>query len=432
LHVLMIGDGLALTSGFAQVNRQVAQALVAAGHKVAQVACLDTAPTCSDRPYAEASVKPYFPDSNDALGSKAAEVALFKEQPDVVFLMADPGTAYGWVQHLAPFLSAESLLGNIPLYAYVPIEGSPIAGPFAALFRRVAGAAVATQWAQQALAAEYRLDVPYVYHGVDRKVFKPLTPRERERVRADLGWQDKFVVTYVARNGARKSHDRLLRAMAYIQSGGDTYADIHLYLHCKSFDNHNLQGWDLRRMVTDLNLDPARVQFAEDMNTAVRGIPAPDLVGRYGASDLYVSVSQVEGFGLPLVEAMACGLPVVIPADGGNQEEVVGQAAAARIVPHDINVAMTGAVHHLVHPEHVAQVIVNLRDAWRADPARREALVNKGLAQAQQFSWSVMNAHIVGELERLAGDHKERVKAYRERTQAKPVTVLVGEEALVG
>jgi len=92
-----------------------------------------------------------------------------------------------------------------------------------------------------------------------------------------------------------------------------------------------------------------------------------NLPGLYANADLFVLPSLDEGFGLPALEAMACGTPVVA-SNGGALPEVVGNA---------------GLIFDLSQPD-------TLTDALRVclrDEALRASLVEKGLARAKKYSW---------------------------------------------
>jgi glycosyltransferase involved in cell wall biosynthesis len=98
------------------------------------------------------------------------------------------------------------------------------------------------------------------------------------------------------------------------------------------------------------------------------GWPAPDdLVWLYSACRLYLNPSLYEGFGLPVLEALACGAPAVV-ADTSSLPEVAGEAAML-VPPRDV-AAWAGAVESL----------------WEDDGARGD-LARRGPAQAARFSW---------------------------------------------
>jgi glycosyltransferase involved in cell wall biosynthesis len=96
-------------------------------------------------------------------------------------------------------------------------------------------------------------------------------------------------------------------------------------------------------------------------------VAAKDLPYLYGASSLFVYPSLYEGFGLPPLEAMACGTPVVT-ADNSALPEVVGDAALS------------------VNAEDVKALAEAIERAWN-DPALRESLRSGGIARAGLFSW---------------------------------------------
>lgn len=96
-------------------------------------------------------------------------------------------------------------------------------------------------------------------------------------------------------------------------------------------------------------------------------IPIEHLPYLYNAADLFVYPSFYEGFGLPLLEAMSCGVPV-ITSDVTSIPEVV-KDAAVKINPHDID-DMSNAIYEVYK-----------------DPDLRKNLIKKGLLRAMDFSW---------------------------------------------
>ena len=93
-------------------------------------------------------------------------------------------------------------------------------------------------------------------------------------------------------------------------------------------------------------------------------VAADDLPVFYKAADMLVLPSRYEGFGIPLLEAMACGTPVAA-ADNSSLPEVVGKAGEL-FDPND--------------SARLATVILEVRD-------NRKALVERGLQRVRDFSW---------------------------------------------
>jgi glycosyltransferase involved in cell wall biosynthesis len=96
-------------------------------------------------------------------------------------------------------------------------------------------------------------------------------------------------------------------------------------------------------------------------------VPDEDLPVLYSGSSLFVLPSLYEGFGLPLAEAMACGVPV-IASNTSSIPEVVGDAGL--LVPP-------------TEPGAFAEAILRVR----SDEGLRRAMIEKGLKQAAGFRW---------------------------------------------
>jgi glycosyltransferase involved in cell wall biosynthesis len=99
----------------------------------------------------------------------------------------------------------------------------------------------------------------------------------------------------------------------------------------------------------------------------LRPVPENELPLLYNAADVFVFPSLYEGFGLPPLEAMACGTPVVC-SNATSLPEVVGDAAV-QVDPHDV-LELASAIWMVL-----------------SEKAIREELVVKGLARAQQCTW---------------------------------------------
>jgi len=115
----------------------------------------------------------------------------------------------------------------------------------------------------------------------------------------------------------------------------------------------------------ELRVVGARGWGGVDVAGWVGEVPDPELAALYRGAKTVVYPSLYEGFGLPVLEAMACGTPVVT-SRGTAMEEVAGDAAV------------------LVDPRDIASIADGIRDAIE----RRDELSPAGLARASRFTWS--------------------------------------------
>jgi glycosyltransferase involved in cell wall biosynthesis len=118
----------------------------------------------------------------------------------------------------------------------------------------------------------------------------------------------------------------------------------------------------------------------------VGGVPLDETVPFYQAADLFVYPSFNETFGLPILEAMACGCPVVT-SDTSAMPETAG-GAAALCDPGD--------------PASIAKAMIDAADPWR------DRLREQGLRRAAQFTWGATAASTLDVYREAAQRRKQR------------------------
>ena len=166
-------------------------------------------------------------------------------------------------------------------------------------------------------------DIHFLHHGVDTTVFAPVTDEEKADMRSKLGLPWDTVFLSVGRNGNRKQIPRLLQAFKGMLGRVPNPASIGLILHTGDpTDSHRLGGWDLPAMVEDMGLQ-ANITFSDTSASPVMGLDKRQMARLYQISDFHVSATGGEGFGIPSLEAMACGLPIILP-DNSTGPELIG------------------------------------------------------------------------------------------------------------
>src|SRR5437870_3604150 len=126
---------------------------------------------------------------------------------------------------------------------------------------------------------------------------------------------------------------------------------------------------------------------AEGLGASVRfaGQVFEDRPAYYGSADLYLCPTTIASFGVTLLEAMACGTPMVVSDNHGFRSVIAG-GAEALVIPKD-------------DPAVWAETTI----ALLGDPARREAMARAGVDKAQRFAWPRIARQELGVYERVLG-----------------------------
>jgi len=194
-----------------------------------------------------------------------------------------------------------------------------------------------------------------VWNGIDHGQYHPLPAAEIATTLAASFRQTRPYFLYLARlEHPGKNHLRLIEAFErFVAALPDRREDLIL----GGADWHGAEVIHAR-----IAASPCK-----DRIRSLGFVSKGDLAALYGGATAMVYPSLFEGFGLPPIEAMACGCPV-ISSPRGSLREVVGNAA------------------HLIDPENVADIAAAL-EAAPVTPAAREAWSRRGIERAARFHW---------------------------------------------
>ena len=204
-----------------------------------------------------------------------------------------------------------------------------------------------------------RLGVPAdrvqtVYCGVDAR-FGPLDAKQVQAFRRQKGLPERFIL-FLGTIQPRKNLTALVDAFdQLLRSKASETSDLHLVVA-------GAKGWFYEQVFAHV-----KAQNLSDRLHFVGYVPEDEKILWYNAAQCFCFPSLYEGFGLPPLEAMACGIPVVT-SNVSSLPEVVGDAGLT-VSPGDTE-ALSQALGQLL-----------------GDPDQARDLARRGQARARQFSW---------------------------------------------
>jgi glycosyltransferase involved in cell wall biosynthesis len=179
--------------------------------------------------------------------------------------------------------------------------------------------------------------------------------------RVEFGSKKILIVSDIS---PRKNHLRLIQAFSRVQERSQSPLELVVVGYMRTAIP------ELEDMLEDV------ARRRENVNITFAGyVPDSEVLSLYAQADVFVYPSLYEGFGLPVLEAMASGCPV-ITSNVSSLPEVVGEAALL-VDPYDV--------------EALAQAMLTVLE----DDELKKEMSKKGIAQAQKFSWEKAGAELL-------------------------------------
>ncbi len=312
-------------------------------------------------------MKPY---SEDLLVPKIREL-----KPDVFAILLDTFMAYQSNYLNQDFAPAKTLFyfpsdggGNLPIgcenilqKCHVPIAMS--------------------KFGQQQVQEVHNIQSKYIPHAVDTKIYFPVSKEEKEKIKAKFGLQGKFVIGSVYRNQGRKMSDRMFKAFAVFAK---TCPEAVLF--CHSDPNDQAAVFNSIHLINKLGIQN-RVIFSG--MSFFKGFDYKKMYEIYNAMDVFTLSTSGEGFGVPIIEAMACEIPCVVTDYTTTKELLVENGKCGLPVPIDTE---------LLGSWNVDRAIMNIPKCAEAfkmmfdNPKMREEMGKNGREKVlKYYDWEVVN-----------------------------------------
>jgi len=212
------------------------------------------------------------------------------------------------------------LAAKVNMACWVPVDHEPVPPQVAEFFHKSNAIPIAMARFGEQQLRDAGFDPLYVPHGVDVEAYQPHNQAE---VRDKLGLpQDEFLVGMVAANkGSRKGFQQALEAFRIFR---DRHDEARLYLHTV-MDPRFSQGEDIGKIAVALGMPEGSLRIADQYRMLNDPLPASTMGILMSSLDVFLNPAMGEGFGVPILEAAACGVPSIV-TNFSAMPEVAGPA----------------------------------------------------------------------------------------------------------
>jgi glycosyltransferase involved in cell wall biosynthesis len=346
LRIMPISDSPWAPTGFGTNTRNVSAILIENGHHVGYGGCQNPNHTkyVTEWPLGqtEKTVEwenlPIMHPGQERFGEKSFPLWLKNFKPDVIWTHLD----FQMFMHVAQYKQPKQ--ATIPLYndkgklltrkertslvtnmfkelskgppwkwaATIPFDGQPCIPSWQELLDQIDYKICMSRYGQLCMEEEFNgcEESWYIPHGVDCNFFKPkMEPMYGDKKLSDIA-EGAFVVGCVARNQHRKNIPQLIKGFKEFVDRNDLKPDqAKLMLH---MDWNDAMGWKFPHFAEEYGL---KDYLLPPLMGVLDAGEAPDdegMVNIYNCMDVFVLPTAGEGFGIPTIEAMACGVPVAV------------------------------------------------------------------------------------------------------------------------
>jgi glycosyltransferase involved in cell wall biosynthesis len=282
------------------------------------------------------------------------------------------------------------ILSQMSTAAWVPVDHEPPPPKVINWFRESGAVPLAMSRFGEEQLAEF--DPIYVPHGIDTDVYKPT---DQSAVRRMTGVpEDAFVVGMVAANKGRPSRKGFQSAFEAFRFFRERHENAYLYLHTVLTPKW-AEGESLKLLFESLEIPEESILVADQYQMMFEPYPPGTMAQIYAAMDVLLNPSTGEGFGVPIMEAAACGVPTIGTQFSAMPETIgPGWLVTGRPwwTPH--NSWMSWA--------DVGQLVDRLEECYQLDDSARKSLSKRCRTHALNYSAKkVFDEHLLPALREI-------------------------------
>lgn len=385
MRVLFVGDSPTVNTGFSRCTREVCNELVKSGHSVS-VLGMGYAGDPHSYPYHIYPCVNRYDKCISYGGEERLPIMISRLNPDVVVILQDPwnvGPYFEQLDKVKELCDGEGIPFTIPpMVGWIAVDSKNQKGE---PLNRLAHLVVWTEFAGKELVkGGYKGDYSIVPLGVDASIF---CPHDKHKSRQEIFGHSiplgAYIVGVVGRNQPRK---RLDLTIEYFAEWVRTYNidNAYLYLHVAPTGERSC---DIRSLINYHGLkgrviiNEPQVGYGNDENLM------PVI---YSCLDLHMTQSQAEGWHLPTLEAMACGIPCLVPDHSAFDRENGGWCGDAVVRVRCSGNVITAPLNN--HPYTIGSVpdkedTIRLLQWIYENKSGRISYGHRGIELSQSLTW---------------------------------------------
>jgi len=300
--ITVLSDSPMIKTGYSNQMKQLTKYLTSRGHTIHFLANayvgetlvhskLDDGDEFNFKVYGSAFGQDYF--------RNQISQHLKETKSDIFIILLDTFMVYPWLLDLD--------LSPAKTFFWFPSDGGRFPKGCERILRKVDVPVAMAKFGQKQIKDYFNINTEYIPHGLNINHFFKLPDKDKLELRKSWGLVDKFVIGVVARNQPRKNLDRTIKAIDVLRRIKDTIPNAVLVLHMDPNDPAQ-QMFNIPSLIQEYGLEN-RIIFTGMKIT--KGFETKKLNELYNMFDVFLLTTSGEGFGIPIIEAMACEVPVL-------------------------------------------------------------------------------------------------------------------------